>query len=174
MEQYGKLSVDGVLRYPPSTIVKSDGTTVVGYDKNIPLLIADGWMEIVHDPKPLEPCAPVYSIQDGKIRVGWMILTVPEPVPQTPMLIEGGVEVPVVVFQSQVVGKGIGVVMTDEGDFVTYVDHESPRPSEDEIKARIAEAVENKRKAKINAKNKATKGNLQQRIEAIEKYLGII
>jgi hypothetical protein len=172
MTQYAKL-VDGVLTYPPETIRKPGGTTIIGYNHNEKALLADGWLPVVSDSQPSDNCAPVYSIEEDKIRITWTILPEPEPVPVVPTLIEGGIEVPVIVIQSQTLGKGIGIVATDEGDLLTYIDHESPRPAGEVIQSRIAAAVEAKRKARADAKAAAKKGNLQGRIAAIEAFLGI-
>ena len=170
---YAKLTDSNTIVYPPATIVRPDGTTVIGYNRNESLLQADGWMQVIEDERPAEPALPRYSIEDGHIRVSWELLPEPEPVPVVPTLIEGGIEVPVVVIQSQTAGKGIGVVATDEGELVTYIDHESPRPAGEVIQSRIAAAVEAKRKARVVAKAAAKKGNLQERIAAVEAFLGI-
>ena len=168
---YGKL-VNGVLVYPPATMRRGDGTTIVGYDRNIPLLIEDGWMQVVEDARPAEPASPVYSIEDGHIRASWELL--PPHSPPVPVLIEGGIETPVLVLQSQVAGKGIGVIATDDGELTTYIDHESPRPDDATLKARIAAAIEAKRTIKQAAKQASRHGNLQARIEALERLLGVV
>ena len=168
---YAKLTDSNTIAYPPATIVRPDGTTGIGYNRNIPLLIEDGWMQVVEDARPAEPASPVYSIEDGHIRVAWELL--PPPPPPTPQLIEGGIETPVLVLQSQVAGKGIGVIVTDDGDLTTYIDHESPRPDDATIKARIAAAIEAKRAVKQAAKQASRHGNLQARIEALERLLGV-
>ena len=167
---HGKL-INGVLVYPPATMRRGDGTTVIGYNRNESLLQADGWMQVVEDARPAEPASPVYSIEDGHIRVAWELL--PPPPPPTPQLIEGGIETPVLVLQSQVAGKGIGVIATDDGDLTTYIDHESPRPDAETIRARIAAAVADRQTRKQTAKAAAKHGNLQARIQAIEALLGI-
>ena len=167
---YAKL-INNALAYPPATVHRSDGTTVIGYNRNESLLQADGWMQVIEDARPAEPASPVYSIEDGHIRVAWELL--PPPPPPTPQLIEGGIEVPLLVLQSQVAGKGIGLVATDDGDIATYIDHESPRPDDATIKARIAAAVADRQTRKQTAKAAAKHGNLQARIAAIEALLGI-
>jgi hypothetical protein len=151
--------------------VRPDGATVIGYNRNESLLQADGWMQVIEDARPAEPASSVYSIEDGRIRVAWELL--PTPPPPTPQLIEGGIETPVLVLQSQVAGKGIGVIATDDGDLTTYIDHESPRPDDATIKARIAAAVADRQTRKQTAKAAAKHGNLQARIAAIEALLGI-
>ena len=168
---YAKLTDTNTIAYPPATIVRPDGTTVIGYNRNESLLQADGWMQVVEDARPAEPASSVYSIEDGRIRVAWELL--PTPPPPTPQLIEGGIETPVLVLQSQVAGKGIGVIATDDGDLTTYIDHESPRPDDATIKARIAAAIEAKRAVKQAAKQVSRHGNLQARIEALERLLGV-
>ena len=165
---YAKLTDSNTIAYPPATIVRPDGTTVIGYNRNESLLQADGWMPVIEDERPAEPASPRYSLEDGHIRVSWELLP-----PPTPQLIEGGIETPVLVLQSQVAGKGIGVIATDDGDLTTYIDHESPRPDDATIKARIAAAVADRQTRKQTAKAAAKHGNLQARIEAIEALLGI-
>jgi hypothetical protein len=168
---YAKLTDSGTIAYPPATIVRPDGTTVIGYNRNESLLQADGWMQVIEDERPAEPALPRYSIEDGHIRVSWELL--PPQSPPVPVLIEGGIETPVLVLKSQVVGKGIGVIATDDGDLTTYIDHESPRPADEIIEARKATAVAAKKAAKNTAKAAAKKGKLQERIAAIEAFLGI-
>ena len=168
---YAKLTDSNTIAYPPATIVRPDGTTVIGYNRNESLLQADGWMQVIEDARPAEPASSVYSIEDGHIRVAWELL--PPPPPPTPQLIEGGIETPVLVLQSQVAGKGIGVIATDDGELTTYIDHESPRPDDATIKARIAAAVADRQTRKQTAKAAAKHGNLQARIAAIEALLGI-
>lgn len=168
---YAKLTDSNTIAYPPATIVRPDGTTVIGYNRNEPLLQADGWMQVIEDERPAEPALPRYSIEDGHIRVSWELL--PPHSPPVPVLIEGGIETPVLVLKSQVAGKGIGVIATDDGDLTTYIDHESPRPADEIIEARKAAAVAAKKAAKNTAKAAAKKGNLQERIAAIEAFLGI-
>ena len=168
---YAKLIDNNTIAYPPATIVRPDGTTVVGYNRNESLLQADGWMQVIEDERPAEPVLPRYSIGDGHIRVSWELL--PPPSPPVPVLIDGGIETPVLVLQSQVAGKGIGVIATDDGDLTTYIDHESPRPDDATIKARIAAAIEAKRTVKQAAKQASRHGNLQARIEVLERLLGV-
>jgi hypothetical protein len=172
MAQYAKL-VNGSLMYPPLTMIRPDGTTIVGYNHNTVALQEDGWKPIVFEEQPTGPCSPVYSEVDNMILVTWELLPVPEPVPLAPQIIEGGIEVPVLVLQSLSLGKGIVVVATDEGDLTTHIDHESPRPADEIIEARKATAVAAKKAAKNTAKAAAKKGNLQERIAAIEAFLGI-
>jgi len=43
---------DGELIYPPYTIVRPDGMTVVGYPQREDLLIADGWKTVEDVPQP--------------------------------------------------------------------------------------------------------------------------
>ncbi len=111
------------------------------------------------------------SAEDGHIRVSWELLSTHSP--PVPVLIDGGIETPVLVLQSQAAGKGIGVITTDDGDLTTYIDHESPRPDDATIKARIAAAIEAKRTVKHAAKQASRNGNLQARIAALERLLGV-
>ena len=76
---YAKLTDSNTITYPPATIVRPDGTTVIGYNRNESLLIEDGWMQVIEDARPAEPASPVYSIEDGHIRVAWELLPPPPP-----------------------------------------------------------------------------------------------
>lgn len=89
----------------------------------------------------------------------------------TPVYMPKGIEVPVVVLQSETNDYGIGLIAADDGTVLTYIDHQSPRPSQEEIDARRAAAVA-KHKANKSAGVSGVNGQLQQRIENIERYLG--
>jgi hypothetical protein len=56
-----------------------------------------------------------------------------------------GIELPVIVLQSVTNDYGIGVIASDDGALLTYVDHQSPRPPQAVIDARIAEALAERR-----------------------------
>ena len=90
-----------------------------------------------------------------------------------PVLIEGGIETPVLVLQSQVAGKGIGVIATDDGDLTTYIDHESPRPDDATLQGPHRRRNRGERTVKQAAKQASRHGNLQARIEALERLLGV-
>lgn len=59
------------------------------------------------------------------------------------------IEVPVVIVASETSKKGYGILTTDDGTVVTYLDHESPRPSPEVIAQRKMDAINaaNARKA---------------------------
>lgn len=89
----------------------------------------------------------------------------------TPVIMPRGIEVPVVVLQSETNDYGIGLIAADDGTVLTYIDHQSPRPSQEEIDARIAAKLAD-HKAKKDAGVAGVNGQLQKRIENIESYLG--
>jgi regulator of protease activity HflC (stomatin/prohibitin superfamily) len=62
-----------------------------------------------------------------------------------PRIEPNGIEVPVIVLQSATNDYGIGVIASDDGALLTYVDHQSPRPPPAVIQARIAEALAERR-----------------------------
>mgnify|MGYP000881678872 CR=1 FL=1 len=66
--------------------------------------------------------------------------------------------------------KGIGITATDDGELVPYVAHESPYDHEAATTRRMA-AVSKKNDAKTKGKA-GVNGQLQKRIENIERYLG--
>lgn len=90
-----------------------------------------------------------------------------------PQLFREGIESPVLVLQSQTNGTpAYGIVATTNGDLVTYIDHASPRPSQEEINQRISTAISN-REAKVAKAKADLNGQLQTRIENIERLLGL-
>lgn len=94
-------------------------------------------------------------------------------VTEDPVWFRQGLEAPVLVLRSQTNGTpAYGVVATTNGDLVTYIDHASPRPSQDEINRRINEAVSN-RTAKLEKAKAEINGQLQTRLENVERLLGI-
>jgi hypothetical protein len=54
-----------------------------------------------------------------------------------PRVEEHGLEVPVLVLTSATNQYGIGLIASDDGDLLTYIDHQSPRPTADVIAERI-------------------------------------
>lgn len=90
-----------------------------------------------------------------------------------PVLFQYGIESPVLVLQSQTNGTpAYGIVATTNGDLVTYIDHASPRPSQEEINQRVATAISN-REAKVAKAKADMNGQLQVRLENLERLLGI-
>jgi hypothetical protein len=80
------------------------------------------------------------------------------------------VEAPVYIVHSESSKKGIGISSTDDGRLVTYLAHESPYDHE-AAQAAKDKAIENEEQ--LFAAGKAgTNGQIQQRIENIERYLG--
>ena len=84
-----------------------------------------------------------------------------------------GIEAPVVVLTSISNAYGIGVVAGDDGQLITYVDHQSPRPDATEIARRQADAIAARAAKLAEAKAAKQKGNLQGRIAALEALLGV-
>jgi hypothetical protein len=52
-----------------------------------------------------------------------------------------GIEAPVIVLQSRTNDWGIGIIASDDGDLVTYMDHQSPRPDDPTLQARRDSAI---------------------------------
>jgi hypothetical protein len=69
---------------------------------------------------------------------GQYVATVNPRLQPTPQQFPTGIESPVLVLQTDD-GKGVGVV-ADGLDLVVYLDHSSPRPSKEELAARVAAA----------------------------------
>lgn len=89
----------------------------------------------------------------------------------TPIVYDQPIEAPFVSVLSQTGAKGIGITATDEGVLVPFIVHESPWPDKDALQAKIAMAVADK-KAKYEAGKAGIHGQLQARIENIERFLG--
>jgi hypothetical protein len=87
---------------------------------------------------------------------------------------DGSIEItrPIIMAASTNGTPAYGLVVTVDGDLVTYLDHASPRPSPEETQRRIAEAVANKGTAKAKALAEIN-GQLQARIENLERLLGL-
>jgi hypothetical protein len=91
-----------------------------------------------------------------------------------PDVFRSGIEVPVLVLISLTNQTGVGVIATDSGELITYTDHNSPRPPAEEIKRRQMAAIEAhkaKRQKQAAATNDFGKGQLQDRIAAIEAWI---
>lgn len=145
---YAKL-IDNVLHFPPQTLVRPDGTTIVGYNTNETAMLADGWKPMVATTCPDGPHHLLYMDNGTEIVQVWTPY-VPEPLPDpVPMYIGVGVETPVLVLVSESSGYGIGIVADDAGDLVTYIDHQSPRPDKEELRARIVAAVAKKAEERV-------------------------
>lgn len=89
----------------------------------------------------------------------------------TPVVMPRGIEVPVLVLQSETNAYGIGLIAADDGTVITYIDHQSPRPSAEEIEARKAEKLAEHKARKAAFINGAGNGQLQNRIANLEAYL---
>ncbi len=89
-----------------------------------------------------------------------------------PEVMSHGIEVPVLVLTSETNQVGVGVVATDGGDLVTYIEHESPSITPEERAARIAAKVRDHNGKKQAAKD-GLNGQLQQRLENLERLLGV-
>jgi hypothetical protein len=90
----------------------------------------------------------------------------------TPIVYDRAVEAPLFSVLSQTAGKGIGITATDEGDIVTIIAHESPWPDKATLDAKIAAGIAKHRSNKETAKA-GVSGQLQTRIENIERLLGL-
>jgi len=87
---------------------------------------------------------------------------------------DGSIEInrPIIMLSSTNGTPAYGLIVTTDGDLVTYLDHASPRPSPGETQRRSAEAVD----ARVKARTKAlaeVNGQLQARIENLERLLGL-
>jgi nucleoid-associated protein YgaU len=89
---------------------------------------------------------------------------------QTVEVYERVIEAPSVIVHSVSAAKGVGIAATDDGELVPYIAHESPY-NHAEAEARKLAAIEKRNTDKANGKA-GIKGQLQQRIENIERYLG--
>lgn len=88
-----------------------------------------------------------------------------------PQVIPNSLEMRVLVLISETNEYGIGVIADDDGVLTTYQEHASPPISPEERAARIHTAITNKQ-AKISKGKAGINGQLQERIENIEEYLG--
>ena len=86
----------------------------------------------------------------------------------TPALMPRGIEVPVVVLQSETNNYGIGLIAADDGTILTYLDHQSPRPSAEEIEARRAAKLAEHAARKEAFISGTGSGHLQDRINNLE------
>lgn len=89
---------------------------------------------------------------------------------QTVEVYERVIEAPSVIVHSVASRKGVGIAATDDGELVPYIAHESPY-NHAEAEARKLAAIEARNAAKADGKA-GINGQLQKRIENIEKYLG--
>lgn len=89
----------------------------------------------------------------------------------SPIPFDQPIEAPLIVVTSQSGGKGIGITATADAQLVTVVVHESPWPDAVRLAAIVRAGVD--KKNAINATGKAgVNGQLQERIENIERFLG--
>ena len=89
-----------------------------------------------------------------------------------PIVYDQPLECPMIVLQSHHLGKGIALVATDDLDIVPIVMHESPWPDKATADARIAGALA-KRLGDRAAAKKDINGQIQKRLENIERLLGL-
>ena len=89
-----------------------------------------------------------------------------------PIVYDQPLECPMIVLQSHHLGKGIALVATDDLDIVPIVMHESPWPDKATADARIAGALA-KRRADRDVALKDINGQIQKRLENIERLLGL-
>jgi hypothetical protein len=154
------------------------------------VLLAKGWRR--KDPTPLPPVAEgwerlrtwweqdpnrsewaLLKCEDGNIAERQAREAEAEAVRKaSPIVYDQPIEAPLFSVLSQTSGKGVGITATDEGDIVTVIVHESPWPDRHELKAKIDAAVAKSKSAKQTAKA-GISGQLQTRIENIERMLGL-
>jgi hypothetical protein len=89
-----------------------------------------------------------------------------------PIVYDQPLECPMIVLQSHHAGKGIALVATDDLDLVPFVMHESPWPDKATADTRIAAAL-TKRLGDRAAAKKGIDGQIQKRLENIERLLGL-
>lgn len=90
----------------------------------------------------------------------------------TPIVYDRAIEVPLLSILSQTGGKGIGITATDEGDLVPIIVHESPWPDKATLDGKIAAGIAKHKAAKGTAKA-GISGQLQERLENLERLLGL-
>lgn len=90
----------------------------------------------------------------------------------SPIVFERPVETPALVLQSWTAKIGYGLAMSDDGQLLTYVEHASPGISPEERAARIA-AAKAAHAEKVAQAKAAQHGQLQERVEALERFLGL-
>ena len=90
----------------------------------------------------------------------------------SPIVYDQPLECPMIVLQSHHLGKGIALVATDDLDLVPLVMHESPWPDKATADTRIAGALA-KRRADRDVALKDINGQIQKRLENIERLLGL-
>ena len=137
---YAKL-IDGQLQFAPEHMRRADGSSIIGYNREPSFMLADGFKPVVETDRPGEYFAASWQDDGAQITQVWTAYEPPAPVEPTPMLYPDGIETPVVILQSNSAGYGIGLVVDDEGEIATYIDHQSPRPDAAERAARITAAI---------------------------------
>lgn len=90
----------------------------------------------------------------------------------TPLVYDQAIEAPLFSVLSQTSAKGIGITATDDGELVTIIVHESPWPDAKTLSDKIKAAIDKKNAAKATAKA-GINGQLQTRLENIERLLGL-
>lgn len=73
---YAKL-IDSQLCYPPQVYHRSDGSTVIGYDRRTDLLEADGYKPVVMTPQPGEYYAASWQDDATQITQVWTPVDAP-------------------------------------------------------------------------------------------------
>lgn len=90
----------------------------------------------------------------------------------TPIVYDQAIEAPLFSVLSQTAKKGIGITATDEGDLVTVIVHESPWPDKATLEAKLSDSIAKHKAAKDTAKA-GISGQLQTRIENLERLMGL-
>lgn len=89
----------------------------------------------------------------------------------TPIIYDQPIEAPFVTVLSRSGNKGIGITATDDGVLGPFEVHASPWPDKDVLATKIQTAVDKKNAAHAAGKV-GINGQLQERIENIERFLG--
>ena len=81
MTQYAKFISEDVVKYPPRNL-KTANLVAFNFDKNIPLLIAEGYKEVIEDEQPEVEEGyynkPIYEDTDDAILVHWVATEIVE------------------------------------------------------------------------------------------------
>jgi hypothetical protein len=90
----------------------------------------------------------------------------------TPIIYDQPIEAPLLSLISQANGVGVGIVALDDGTLATFTVHASPWPNPTNLAAKIKAAVTKAKTDKDKAKEQMN-GQLQTRLENLERLLGV-
>lgn len=171
---YNVLTQEEVRRLPDMVVI--DGRPVFNPQRED--YASAGWLKMVSTAIPRDHHVDSYVRSIVTNRAGQLLslktyFTSPAPA-RTPRIFPEGIETDLLVLQSETNNWGIGLVATDQGELLTIVAHQSPYPSSEVLQSRIDEAVARhraRRTAQVAATNAFGRGQLQDRIEAIEAWI---